>query len=360
MMPVPRPVRHRAFTLIELLVVIAIIAILVGILLPALAEARRSGRKVICDSNLRQFGQAAANYATDFQDRIFSYTWRAGVQYDPAFPAAGDNVQAARDQLVWILRNRGPDPSTPRFTQAFFPHALYGHIVMNDYLQQRLPEKMVVCPADEKRMSWQNYRPGNGPGSYAEAAQADPTFGPAPSGENQWRLPFISSYFQAPCSWSPDMIQGGVMTAYQSPVHGAFYIPGGTIYGNRRQGDVTFADRKVWLWDEWQRHVGRYTPYMAYTDTVNDVVFFDGSVRTIRTGRTNRGFQPNNPTVYGPNGATVYSYQPAAWEPPARSPSGSDTVLGYYKWTRGGLKGIDIGGYEVATGGNPPPGVGGQ
>src|SRR5262245_52893473 len=114
-----RLVRGRAFTLIELLVVVAIIAILVGILLPALAEARKSGRKVICDSNLRQFGQAAANYASDFKDRIFSYTWRYGIQYDPAIPMANDNVQAARDQLVWILRNRA-DPNTPRMLQAFF------------------------------------------------------------------------------------------------------------------------------------------------------------------------------------------------------------------------------------------------
>jgi len=75
--------KRQGFTLIELLVVIAIIAILAGMLLPALARAREEARRIRCRNNLNQLAKGMATYLNEHGDNRF-YPCPLGRGKDPA------------------------------------------------------------------------------------------------------------------------------------------------------------------------------------------------------------------------------------------------------------------------------------
>ena len=113
--------KRRGFTLIELLVVIAIIALLIGILLPALGKARAAGQQITCAANQRSVGQAVASYSND------------GDVLPPAYVYG-----SAETGTSWRLQDQLSSNPNARNGYVHWSYALFG--------AGEVPENAFECP----------------------------------------------------------------------------------------------------------------------------------------------------------------------------------------------------------------------
>src|SRR5690606_31909379 len=122
----------------------------------------------------------------------------------PGLPTvASTDLIAATIQAIDILHrraDRGAGPGRMTVPPSWIPHVLYTHLVLQDYLAARLPEKLVVCPEDKHRLNWQKDPIELHDRGFWQPYQEPPGgTGPVPDAQKRW--PYSSSYQIVPASY---------------------------------------------------------------------------------------------------------------------------------------------------------------
>ena len=234
-------------------------------------------------------------------------------------------------QSVDIVRRLTGRDDHPRYDDSFGPLYL-GPLVLADYLQDSLPAEWMVSPGDTVRRQWAA-DPDHAP-DFGDSKAYAATFGP-----------FGSSYIHMPAFIAPDQKIGTRQTIYQySPTHYLMWIPP-MQFGGRRSAEVYFPAQKVMMAERESFYFGPRPVYYLHPTARVPVLMVDGAASPRSTADSNASWWPNVPN--NSQLSTRLTYRP---RPPFEAPAVDETAVvdedleSAYKWTRGGLSGIDFAG----------------
>ena len=340
--------KKRGFTLVETVAVVGTVSLLLGVLAPAVKQARVSARGSVSAANLAFIGQGTAMYAADNQGKLFTYTWTPGRHDFPdgkSRQSTSFTEAAAFQNWALLMRRTGRISGEDRILNASTraPHRKYSHLILMDYLDLPFPSQHFADPLDANLLQWQANPTdislaNNIP--YAVGANVPAGFDD-PSGWNitgvRQRWAFSSSYMRTVAAWNPDGLNGEPafipIPATPHLFQGSSFIDLAT---GRRMSEVAFPSAKVHFFEEFDRRQAG-SPYFAYDHAAPLKAMFDGSINDRPSGEA-------NPSWNSALGKTPWrqTYVPIHTFPVPLDGLGSTTLLSQrYRWTMGGLKGTD-------------------
>jgi prepilin-type N-terminal cleavage/methylation domain-containing protein/prepilin-type processing-associated H-X9-DG protein len=303
---VPRRAR-RAFTLIELLVVIAIIAILIGLLLPAVQKVREAANRMSCSNNLKQLGLAMLNYEGAYRKLppAFLATVPPAWQGLPPYFFSWSSLAVLNPYLEQTNIYNAMD-----LTQPIYVPPNFNISPANQFAVQQVV-KLFLCPSDKQEPVSEAYgEPVIGPTNYAVCVGTGTTRGGPPFGS-----PLnTDGMFQGGKGFKiADITDGTSNTAMMSesllgdgPENDSGPIPGdpqrvyaytgfGTPISDAACAAATqwnVANRRGFMWASGEMRCASYNHYYPPNSPIYDCVDNNGVTFTSEAWRAARSLHP--------------------------------------------------------------------
>ena len=368
-----RPLGWRnGFTLIELLVVVSIIALLIGILLPSVGEVRRQARISLCTANMKQHGQAAANYSAGNKDDLPHVPpsngkgqngTRGGISRFFASVSLPVNGVTFEDPGIPTM-NGVADPDTLKNSRYFSNAQAWNAywVFLGEYMVEgtgtAIMQDVLVSPGDKDiKEQW----------SQTRAWVTARAVGNAGAANGWWRLggpegqesigspqyaefrPLLGSYRYVPAAMTDARLYQ--FTSRGAPLLGANFSPRtvtmsgannanfATLVRRNPASNVEFPSQKA-LFFLWNAAHNRNASMWCDPNVTSTVALADGSARAAVASREALAFEPDTSKRdenAGPYSQVYFNASGDAVD--------GELVSGRYTWfylTTGGIRGRDF------------------